>query len=87
MHGFISLINFSWKNCFDEDTGLSCFKSRFGHEVNLDHFHPQLVHNCKSCDKLASDYFTADDLDLSSFRPSDISRTFFCDVEVIMVLF
>ena len=83
---FISLIILQWKDCFDEDTGLWCFKSRFGHEVNSDPFHPSLVLHCKNRDKVVSDYLTADDFELPSYCPSGISPACLCEVEVYVIL-
>ena len=64
---FISLIILQWKDYFDEDNGPWCFKSRFGHEVNSDSFHPSFVLPCKNRDNVASDYLLADDFKLPSY--------------------
>ena len=83
---FISLIILQWKDCFDKDTGLWCFKSRFGHDVNPDPFHLSLVLHYKNRDKLVSDYLTEDDFELPSYFPSDISPACLCEVEVYAII-
>ena len=82
----ISLIILYSKDCFDENTGLWCFKSRFGHEVNSDPFYPSLVLHCKNRNKVASDYLTADDFELQSYCPSGISPAWLCEVEIYVIL-